>query len=964
MFVRRYRAVAVALTLVAAVAIAPAAQAPNVTSPKQFFGFNIGDDYQLATYTQFIGYWQKLDKESDRMRVVEIGKTAEGRPQLMSIITAPENFKKLDRYREIARKLALADGVSEDQARALAKEGKSIVWIDGGLHATEVLGAHQLIETVYQLISRNDPETLRILNDCIILAVHANPDGMELVSSWYMRNPVPEQRGQGPGIPRLYEKYAGHDNNRDFYMSNLPESINMNRVLYMEWFPQIMYNHHQTGPAGTVMFAPPFRDPFNYNFDPIVPAELDLVGAAMATRFNAEGKPGVTSRKGSSYSTWWNGGLRTTVYFHNMIGLLTETIGNPTPVTIPFLPAKQLPDASLHYPIEPQKWHFRQSIEYSLTANWAVLDIASRYRENFLFNIWRMGMNSIERGNRDSWTPTPRRVIAAQNALTAASTGPGQGGRRELTNPDEGPSGFGGRGGGPSPGSGPGGTAEQFKAMLRNPELRDPRGFILPSDQADFATATKFMNALLKVGVIVHRATAPFTVAGKNYPAGSYVVKAAQAFRPHVLDMFEPQDHPDDIPYPGGPPTRPYDNAGWTLAYQMGVKFDRVLEKFDGPFEKAEGLLKAPAGKVTGTPGAGYVFTHAMNDSFTAINRLLNAGEEVSWMTAGPQQGAFFVATKPSTAGVVAKIAADLGVSFEGVAARPAGDVLKLHKMRVALADQYGGSMPSGWTRFLFEQFEFPFEVVYPKAVDAGNLISTYEVIVFPSGVGPAAPAEGAGGAGARGGRGGGAATGGGGTGADIPAQYQPMLGTYTAAQTGPALKKFVEDGGTIIAVGRSASNMAQVFGLPITNHLVERGADGLFHQVPSEKLYVPGSILSAAVDTSIPVAQGVTNPVDVFYDNSPLFRLEPEAAMKGIRPVAWFATATPLRSGWAYGQSYLENGIIGVDAPVGRGRVFLFTPEITFRGQPHATFKFLFNAIYLAGQSGMARQTTTDPGR
>ena len=173
----------------------------------------------------------------------------------------------------------------------------------------------------------------------MILAVHANPDGMELVSSWYMRETRADAARSPAGLPRLYQKYIGHDNNRDFYMSSQPESTNMNRVMYLEWFPQIMYNHHQTGPAGTVMFAPPFRDPFNYNFDPLIPAQLDLVAAAMHSRFAAEGKPGVTSRKGSSYSTWWNGGLRTMAYFHNMIGLLTETIGNPTPTSIPFLPS-------------------------------------------------------------------------------------------------------------------------------------------------------------------------------------------------------------------------------------------------------------------------------------------------------------------------------------------------------------------------------------------------------------------------------------------------------------------------------------------------------------------------------------------------------------------------------------------------------------------------------------------------
>jgi hypothetical protein len=917
---------------------AVAAAAQTVTAPKAHFGFNIGDDYQLATYTQFVEYWLKIDKESDRMKVVEIGKTAEGRPQLMAIVTSPENHKRLDRYKQISRQLALAEGLTDDQARALAREGKAVVWFDGGLHATEVLGAHQLIETVHQLVSRTDAETTRLLNDVIILAVHANPDGMELVSNWYMRNSNPQQRSSG-GIPRLYQKYIGHDNNRDFYLSSQPETTNMNRVLYHEWFPQIMYNHHQTGPQGTVMFAPPFRDPFNYRFDPLIPAQLDLVGASMHSRFAAEGKPGVTSKRGANYSTWWNGGLRTTVYFHNMIGLLTETIGNPTPMRIPFLTNRQLPDSNLHFPIEPQEWHFRQSIDYSVTANYAVFDIASRNRENFLFNIYQMGKNSIERGSRDSWTPTPRRIIAAQAALAAARAGREGGG-----DDPPGGGGRGGRGGG-------GATAEDFKKLLRDPKMRDPRGFILPSDQPDFPTATKFVNALIKTGITIHRATGPFTVAGKSYPAGSYVVKSAQAFRPHVLDMFEPQDHPDDIPYPGGPPIRPYDSAGWTLAYQMGVKFDRVLENLDGPFEKLEGLQKPAPGKVTGAGGAGYLFSHATNDSFLAINRLLAAGEAVSWVTTGEQQGAFFVTARPSTAGVVAKLAADVGVNFEASGARPTGTAIPLRKLRIALADQYGGSMPSGWTRWLLEQFEFPFEVVYPKALDGGNLSAKYDVIIFPSGVGPA-PAGGG-----RGGRGGG---GGGGGGAAIPAEFDHMVGAYTAAQTLPHLKKFVEDGGSILAVGRSSMNIAQLFELPVSNHLIEKSPDGTERQLPAEKYYVPGSVLRVAVDPTAPLAHGIANPVDVFFDNSPVFRLAPDALMKGVRPVAWFDTATPLRSGWAYGQGYLDGGVQVVDATVGKGRLFLFAPEITFRAQPHGTFKFLFNGIHLAGAGTGAAPTTS----
>ena len=391
--------------------------APRVTSPKDFFGFNIGDDWKLANYDQFQEYWKKIDAESDRMVVQEIGKTAEGRPQLMAVITSPENFKKLDRYKDIVHRLAMGEGTEAD-ARALAREGKAVVWFDGGLHATEVLGAHQLIETTYQLISRTDPETMRFLNDLIILAVHANPDGMQLVSNWYMKDADTLKRNMN--IPRLYQKYIGHDNNRDFYMLNQPESVNIARIQYFEWFPQIVYNHHQTGPAGTVMFAPPFRDPFNYNFDPLVPIGIDMVGAAMHERFLRENKPGITSRTGSSYSTWWNGGLRTTVYFHNMIGLLTETIGNPTPTSIPFLPAKQIGDSNLYYPIAPQQvWHFRQSIDYSMTANRAILDYASRYRERVLYNIYVMGRDERTSESRAALT-VPQKSVSSRPRMTSA----------------------------------------------------------------------------------------------------------------------------------------------------------------------------------------------------------------------------------------------------------------------------------------------------------------------------------------------------------------------------------------------------------------------------------------------------------------------------------------------------------------------------------------------------------------
>ena len=922
----------------------------RITSPKEQLGFNFGDDYQLANYAQLVDYWKKLAAQSDRMKLVDIGHSAEGRTMIMAIITAPENHKKLDRYKEIARRLATAEGLTDEQARALASEGKAVVWVDGGLHATEVLGAQQLMELVYQMVSMNDPETLRILKDVILLATPVNPDGLDLVSNWYMREQDPLKRSTA-GLPRLYQKYIGHDNNRDFYMSNQPETEAINHVFFHEWFPQIVYNHHQTGPAGTVLFAPPFRDPFNYYFDPLIPLGIDLVGAAMHGRFVAENKPGATMRSGSSYSTWWNGGLRTVTYFHNMIGLLTESIGNPTPIEIPFFLQRQLAKGDFPYPVAPQRWHFRQSIDYSITANRAVLDLASKHREDFLFNIYRMGKNSIERGSKDYWTITPKNIAEVQAQVTkdmpqAAGSGPEGQGRRaapaagDAAPAGDSPQGFGGQGRG---------LPLKYYEMLHAPDKRDPRGFIIPSDQPDSLTAIKFINTLVKTGITIHRATSSFSVAGKSYPAGSFVVKTAQAFRPHVLDMFEPQDHPDDIPYPGGPPTPPYDNAGYTVAYQMGIVFDRVLEGFDGPFEKINGLVKPWPGKVNNVANAaGFLLDHRVNDSIIAVNRLLAAGEDVYWIREALNAngkayvaGTIFISAKPSTLAKLQKLAEDIGLGFDAVATKPVGQAYKLRALKIGLWDRYGGSMPSGWVRWLLEQYEFPFTVVYPPTLDAGNLSSKFDVLIFVDGGIPL-----------RDGRGG--AAGGTGFGAmpdpqSIPAEFRDRLGSVTVAKTVPKLREFLEGGGSILTIGSSTS-LGYNTGLPIANALMEKQQDGTERALPREKYYIPGSILQVRVDNTNPLAYGMSEKLDVFFDNSPVFRFRPEASMMGVKPVAWFDSDKPLRSGWAWGQKYLQDGVAVAEARVGKGKLFLFGPEITFRGQPHGTFKFLFNGIYYGG--------------
>ena len=898
--------------------------AQNIPTPKEHFGFDIGDNYQLATFTQTEAYFKKIAAASPRAKYTVIGKTEEGRDQFMMIITSPENLKKLEHYRSISQKLGNPDGLSDEQARALANEGKAVVWIDGGLHATETAGIHQLIQTAYTLLSRTDGETNRILDNVIILMTHANPDGQELVSNWYMRNPNPEKRSL-QGLPRLYEKYAGHDNNRDFYMLNLKESKNIGQQLFIDWIPQIMYNHHQSGPPGSVVAGAPYRDPFNYVLDPLIISGLDAIGAANQNRLNVEGKPGYTSKSGSVFSTWYNGGLRTTTYFHNMIGLLTEIIGSPTPSDIPLVTQRLIPNAGTPNPIVPQKWLFKQSIDYSVSLNYAMLDYAARNRDQLLYNIYKMGMNSIERGSKDYWALSPSKIAEMDRLIKEGQKKPA---KDTQTVSDE-----------PAWGNRNTVSKKYFDTVMTNPAFKDPRGFIIPSDQPDFATAVEFLNALIRTGVIVHKSTNAFVVNGKSYPANSFVVKTDQAFRPHVIDLFEPQDHPNDFQYPGGPPVPPYDAAGWTLAYQMGVKFDRIMDGFDGPF------VKNPVGQIIDlqatltdiSKAKGYLFDASSNNSFKVINAFLKNNIDVFRITKEiigykSSLGSFFVPVNSKTKSVITANAALIKQTPEIVNVPPAS-MQKVSPARIALWDTYGGSMPSGWIRWIMEQFDFPIKLIYANEIDTGNLKANCDVIVFVGGSIPGVS---------------------GGSGrsqsmpvADsIPVEYRHTLGRISVDKSIPQLSKFLQDGGNIVTIG-TATNLAYHLKLPVSDAFTEI-VNGEEKPLPKEKYYVPGSILKVNIDNKNMATWGMGNTADVYFDESPVFDISPSAlSSREIVPLLWFGKEKPLRSGWAWGQTYLQDKVTGFMAQVGKGKLFAYGPEITFRAQSHGTFKLLFNQLY-----------------
>lgn len=890
----------------------------TITSPAEAFVQEPGTDYFLANYDAYEAYLKKLAAQSDRMKLVDIGKSAEGRTMWVAIVSSPANLAKLDHYQDIARKLAKAEVKTEAEAQALANEGKAVVWIDSGMHATETVTTQSQIHVLYRMLTGTDAETMRVLNDDIVLFAQDNPDGLQLVADWYMRNADTKDR-EFRTIPRLYQKYIGHDNNRDSFMVQMPETEAVNKMLFREWFPQIVFNQHQTGPAGMVVFVPPFRDPFNYNYNPIVMTELQEVGSAMHSRLVSEEKGGSGMRSAAPYSTWHNGMERSVAYFHNSIGLLTEIIGGPTPEKIPLIADTQLARSDEPLPIAPGDWHLKDSLEYQWSLDRAVMDYASRNRERLLMNIWRMGHQAIVRGSTDSWTTTPKRVDALKDAGKGAKA-------------DEGYVGYNSR-------AKEGMVASSLYAkVLQDPAKRDPRGYVLSPDQRDMPTTIAFLNALIKNGVDVDRATVPFTAGGKRYPAGSYVVKTAQAYRPHVIDMFEPQDHPHDPEFPGGPPKAPYDITGYTLAYQMGVSFDRVLDGFSGAFERVPDLLPVAPGRVVGSGKAGWIVGHEANNSFMLTNRLLKAGVPVSWIETATKAGgkdlapgAIWISASPAASGILASSTKQLGIDAYAVGSAPAGAKLALKPVRIGLVDRYGGVIPAGWTRWLLEQYEFPFSVVYPQELDAGNLNAKYDVLLFADGTVPTT----AGGPYPGGYRFGMP------DGKDIPADYRGWLGEVTPEKTLPAVAAFAKAGGTVLTVG-SANRLATLLDPQIQPALVTKKPDGTLAALDKKQFYIPGALLSARIDTRQPLAYGMTPTVDIFFDESQPFMLSGTAAKK----VAWFEGKAPLRSGWAVGQDKLDGTVAVVDADLGKGKLFAMGPEVTQRAQPYATFKLLFNGL------------------
>jgi len=658
--------------------LAASATAPAQKSPEEFLGFPVGADRLLARYPQIVEYLRHLDEASEWIRVVPLGDSTLGNPLVMAIFTTPENFKWLDRYREISRRLADPRGLSPEGVETLVRDGKSVCLITCNIHSTEVASAQMAMEFAWKIATGKTPwDRERILGETIALLVPStNPDGQILVSEWYDRWKGTSYDG-GP-MPWLYHHYAGHDNNRDWFMFNLRETRLVSDVYYNTWCPQIVLDEHQMGSTGPRFFVPPFAEPANPNIHPLVWRGLATVGAHLAHRLEQNGRAGVTDS--ALYTAWWEGASIMTPWWHHIVGALTEAASARIATPI-YVEPNELQDRHDYAPHEvtvrhpnPWKggwWRVRDIVEYELDASFALVEVSSLYAKDFLRNRARMALDATDDGRAGN-----------------------------------------------------------------------PFAFLVPPGQHDPVEAAHLVEVLQLGAVEVHEAAAPFEAAGRTWSAGTFVVRMDQPHGAYAKDLLEVQRYPDRRLYPGGPPVRPYDVTGWTLGLQMGVEVVEVERPFEAEVTRLEGPRYPDGGidgegeawiLGTETNASFAVANRALLAGAEAFRALPRGAGTVDGEVA---PGTWYFRPGPGADAAAVRAALESAAGEFHVRVRaaspPSGPALRVRRPRVGLYKPWVASMDEGWTRLLLERFAFDFRNLDNAAVQAGNLRDSVDAIVLP----------------------------------------------------------------------------------------------------------------------------------------------------------------------------------------------------------------------------------------
>lgn len=830
----------------------------KITSPEEFFGFRLGSDRKIARWDKLVDYYNLLKTESKKIDVINMGPSTMGNPFLLVIISSKDNLANLDHLKDINAKISNPRGLAEAEIKKLVSEGKAVICQSMSLHATEIGGAQMAPELTYDLLTRKDDETQRILDNVIFFLIPCfNPDGQIMVTDWYNQTLGTEY--EGTGLPWLYHKYAGHDNNRDGDYLNLIESVYVAKIMYRDWPPQAYIDHHHMGSYGARFYVPPYSEPIRPYADPLIWREMSWYGAHIAYKLEENGMAGILNA--AQYPGWGHFGWHWITPFHNIAGMLTESASAKLATPLYIHPeqlrggARQFPEykaqSTFPNPWPGGWWTLRNIVEQKKVSAWALLDLAARNKETVLWNAYLKAKRQTERG-----------------------------------------------------------------------ALGSPNAYVIPAVQHDLLTTFKMVNTLLMSGIEIKQASKDLRVGGIIYPKGSFVISLAQPKMGLIRNLLGQTFYADNdwTRDKDGTPLRPYDSATHTMNEFMGVRVDPVDEEIDGDLEILTHKIQI-SGKVAAN-STKHVLDGRLNASFKAVNLLLEKGigvRRVDMSSPGLRPGDFIVLR--GSEAVLKDVAEKTGVDFMALQEEPASGTHDVKKKRTGMYQRYwGGNMDEGWTRFLLEQFSFPYTSLKSADIKKGNLIKDYDVIILPndstgmitgdisSSSGRFSPAS-------------------------VPPEYRSGIGREGV----DALIEFVRNGGTLVTLGEACGFAIEKFGLSVFNPV---------ENLDSNEFFCPGSTLRVKFDNTHPLAYGMPSEGLALYWSSPAFAITPGQHNEMYETVVRYKEKDLLQSGWLIGEKHLVNLAAMVNAKWGKGQVVLIGFRTQNRSQTHGTFKLFFNTM------------------
>lgn len=847
--------------------------AQHIPSPKEIIGFEPGTDCHLLTYEQSLKYYQALAEASKMVKLEFIGDSSMGRPMMAVIISSEENMANLERYREISLNLAHVKGLTDDQAKALAREGKAIVYIDAGMHAAEVAPVQTLPNLAFELVTSKEPYIQSIRKNVIAILLNANPDGQTMIADWYHKN-VGTSYELSP-MPLLYDKYTGHDNNHDAYMLTQKETLNKHTFQIKRWHPHIIYVNHQTAPFPARIYVYPADDPINPNVNPLIISWRNFLSSHMGLHLDYHNMPGTIALSPlyapqgtwNGWDTWYIGYSDTLGDFFNCVTQMTETAGagyaTPKYYNVREFPAwaRDLRPGTL-YP-NPWKggwWHLKDAADYIKMASLSLCEVADKFKDKLLYSVYLGGKSTIERFSKEP-----------------------------------------------------------------------PYAYVIPQDQRDPLMVSYMLSRFEPYDIEICQAVEDFSVNGQKCRKGSYVIPMNQAYGLYVKAVMEVQHYPELYQWSGGPPTEPDEIVAWTFPYIFGVKVIASEHPLEVKLERVS-QVQPPPGRVGGKGNAGYILGHESNTSLIAVNRLMKAGAKVSWaknsFTIEGRRypiGTIIIDSQRISSDKIGSMAKELSLEFIAVESMPRVSALQLKPIHIGLYKPWVANMDEGYTRWLFEQYEFPFENIYDADVRAGNLNERFNVIVLPSN-----PS----------GRRGGETILHGHAPGTVPPQYAGGI-TEQGAEN---LSQFVEKGGTLVCIGSSSLFAIEQFRLPVKDSLI-----GL----ETKDFYCPGSLVKIVNDLNHPIAFGMEESCAGFFWNNSGYEIDPiSEGVNQPRVITKYADKGLFMSGRLIGEKHMAGKAGIVEVPYGEGKIILHGFRVKFRASVPVTFKLFFNSLYYGPSS------------